>query len=80
MVDRQSPPYEAIGRRIRSLREIHDLTQTALAALCWVAQPTVSKWETGQQLPSRPLQHRIADVLKTSRSMLFREVVEREAA
>lgn len=73
-------PYAAIGARIRALREVHDLTQVVFAELCYVSQPAVSSWETGRSLPSKATQHRIADVLHTSRSMLFREVVDREVA
>lgn len=72
-------PYAAAGHRIRALRELHDLTQARLAELCYVSQPAVSAWERGRKLPSRATQHRLADVLHTSRSMLFRETVDREA-
>lgn len=76
MADHQ---YAAVGARIRALREVHDLTQERFAELCFVTQPAVSAWETGRVLPARATQHRISDVLHTSRSVLFREVVAHEA-
>lgn len=79
-MDMGDRPYAAIGARIRALREVHDLTQVVFAELCYVSQPSVSAWETGRSLPSKASQYRIADVLHASRSMLFREVVEREVA
>lgn len=38
---------------IRTAREAAGLTQAALARLCGVDQPDVSKWERGEQPPSR---------------------------
>ena len=76
MVDRR---YAAIGARIRALREVHDLTQERFAELCFVTQPAVSLWETGRGLPAKATQYRVADVLHTSRSVLFREIVAHEA-
>ena len=71
-------PYEAIGHRIRALREIHGLTQEAFAQRVFVGQSAVSYWETGKKMPGRGTQHRVADVLRTERSVLFAEIVKRE--
>ena len=71
---------QRIGTRIRVYREANDLTQQALADKCYVSQPAVSAWERGLTIPARPTQHRIADVLRTTRGILFQELAEREAA
>lgn len=73
--DRQS-----IGRRILTLREMLGLTQATLAARVYVSQPAVSQWESGATLPTRETQFRLADTLRTSRSLLFRELAEAECA
>lgn len=67
-----------VGRRLQMIRELVGLTQGALASKVFVTQPAVSQWETGKTLPSRAMQHLIADALSTSRSRLFREVVKYE--
>lgn len=69
----------AIGQRIRTLRELLDMTQGALAAKVHVTQPAVSQWESGQTLPTLPLQFTVADALRTTRSRLFRELEASEA-
>jgi len=71
-------PYAAIGHRIRALREIHGMTQEVFAGRVHVGQSAVSQWETGVKVPSRGTQHRVADVLRTERSVLFAEIVKRE--
>lgn len=65
---------QAIGQRIRTLRELLDLTQGALAEKVHVTQPAVSQWENGQTLPALPVQFAVADSLRTTRSRLFREL------
>lgn len=69
---------KAVGRRIAFARDLMGLTQGALAAKVYVTQPAVSQWEQGKTLPALPMQHALADVLRTTRSRLFREVVEHE--
>lgn len=71
---------KAVGRRIALARDLLDLTQGALAAKVHVTQPAVSQWERGVTLPSLHMQHSVADALRTSRSRLFREVVQSEEA
>lgn len=68
----------AIGRRISTLREMLGLTQAAMAKKVYVTQPAVSQWESGATLPSRATQFLLSDELRTSRSLLFRELVEAE--
>ena len=71
---------QAIGRRITTLREMLNLTQGTLAAMVHVTQPAVSQWEAGATLPTRHTQFLLADCLRTSRSLLFRELAEAECA
>lgn len=75
-------PWVTVGQRIRVFREANDLTQQALAAKLYVSQPAVSAWERGLRVPSRATQFALADALRTTRFILFREVVlaENEAA
>lgn len=68
----------AIGTRIRVFREVNDLTQVEMAKRCYVTQSAVSRWETGKKLPARRTQRLIADVLQTTRSVLFKEIVDAE--
>lgn len=71
-------PHAAAGGRIRVFREALELTQAELARRCYVSQPAVSAWERGVKMPTLATQHRVADALRTSRSILFREAVEAE--
>lgn len=68
----------AVGARITTARELLGLTQWALARKVYVTQPAVSQWERGKKLPSLAMQHAIADVLRTTRTRLFKELVEAE--
>ena len=79
MPNARSVPPE-IGKRIRALREAQNLTQGALAAKTYVTQPAVSQWEKGRTIPGLGAQFLLADVLHTTRSTLFRELVGEEAA
>lgn len=67
-----------MGQRLALARELVGLTQATLASKVYVTQPAVSQWERGANLPSRATQHAVADVLHTSRSRLFREIVKYE--
>lgn len=68
----------AVGARIKTARELLGLTQWALARKVYVTQPAVSQWERGKKLPSLPMQHALADVLRTTRTRLFKELVDAE--
>jgi transcriptional regulator with XRE-family HTH domain len=37
-----------MGRRLRRLREVHNLTQAAIARRCGVSTPAWNHWETGE--------------------------------
>lgn len=49
-----------MNNQLRALRERHNLTQAALAALLEVSRQTVNALETGRYDPSLPLAFRIA--------------------
>lgn len=69
-----SPERQAIGDRIRSARKLHGMTQTALAAKCYVGQSSVAHWEAGRKMPDLARQLLVADALHAQRSILFREL------
>ena len=53
-------------RRIRDLREDHDLTQTQIAKMLGMSQTDYSKYETGENdIPTQVL-IKLADFYKTS--------------
>jgi transcriptional regulator with XRE-family HTH domain len=63
---------ESMGKRIRTLRESKQLTQTELANMVGVAKTTVSAWETGYADNIRlPALHRLLEVLGTSLGYLL---------
>lgn len=69
-----SPERQAIGARIRSARKLHGMTQTALAARCFVGQTAVAHWEAGRKMPDLSRQLLVADALHSQRAILFREL------
>lgn len=69
---------KAIGLRIATIRKMHDITQVTLAARIHVTQSALSQWERGVTMPRKAMQFRLADALRTDRSMLFKELVEQE--
>ena len=75
MTQDTNPDMEAVGRRIRMLRELADMTQEAFAREVNRSQPAVSQWEKGRKMPDANTQFRVADVLRVSRSNLFAELV-----
>jgi DNA-binding transcriptional regulator YiaG len=72
-----APPHvrEAIGQRVRVLRECLGLSQEALAAAVHTTQASVSEWERGRKLPTVPAQRALAEALHADRAHLFAEVV-----
>lgn len=54
-----------IGSRIRESRQASGLTQDALAARLGVSQPTVNRWETGENEPGHGQIERLAEALST---------------
>lgn len=62
----------AIGQRIKAARQSAGLSQSRLAELLGVTQPTVSGWE-GHSEPSVQMLLRIAEALGTRASVLLGE-------
>lgn len=50
-------------RALRNLRQFHGMKQSAISELLNVTQATVSRWETGKQVPDLSAQRRIRDLL-----------------
>lgn len=57
------PWYEALGGRIRDARRARGWTQTRLADLMGVRQPSVSDWENGVSAPDPKTLWRLAEIL-----------------
>jgi transcriptional regulator with XRE-family HTH domain len=65
---------EALGARIRNLREKRGLTQDELARRCGRSgKSTVGRWELGQASPPAELLPTVAEVLGTTVGELFGE-------
>lgn len=75
-----STPAEVVGARIRSFRTMHERTQAWLARECLVSQMSVSRWERGECVPSRPQRALVASALGVNAGLLFREITEAEMA
>ncbi len=73
-------PAEVVGARIRSFRTMHVRTQAWLARKCLVSQMSVSRWERGECVPSRPQRALVASALGVDAGALFREVLDAEMA
>ncbi len=56
-----------VGNLIRRAREHRDLTMEELAKRCGIQQPSLSRYESGAQVPSSKQLDRIADGLGCSR-------------
>lgn len=68
-----------VGRNIKMARMRLGLTQSALAEALDIENVTVSRIETGAQLPSLDRLDVIAGVLKVSLPMLVADVTKKEA-
>ena len=69
----------SLGKRIRELRTMKNLSQEAVAEKCNVSTPAVSHWETDSSSPSRP--QRLCNVLYLSTTPQAQwEVIRRSAA
>ena len=54
------------GKLLITLRERNHISQKRLAELLFVSPPAVCKWEKGENLPSRELRIRIAEIFSVS--------------
>lgn len=70
--DRAAVEPEAIGGRVRALREGMDLSLRELAERCGVSAATLSQVERGESSPTLTVASRIADGLELSLSQLLR--------
>jgi len=58
------------GEFLKSLRKQHHMTQTELAELLNVTTASVSKWETGKNLPSYDILDKICELFHLSHNEL----------
>lgn len=56
-------PFPSFGQRIRHLRRAHGLKQLVIAQGTGVDQATVSRWESGLQVPQIEIQHAVFNLL-----------------
>lgn len=70
----QDPFFEAIGKRIQTLREERNENQDMLANYMKVPRSTVAKWETGRQNFKSKEILKIADYFQTSTDYLLRGI------
>lgn len=55
-----------LGRKLKDWRRLNNMKQAGLASLLGVSQPTVSRWENGEDLPSPACMCRLRDILAGS--------------
>lgn len=60
--------FPSFGQRIRQHRRAQGLKQLAIAHGMGVDQTTVSRWESGQLVPSPDIQHAVFDLLAQGRA------------
>jgi len=68
-MNHETPACFDFGRRLRLLRRIKGIKQSALAHELGVDQATVSRWESGQQYPAPVLRDRAIGLLSAVRSV-----------
>jgi len=61
-------PLPVFGRRLKRLRRAMGMKQFALADILGVDQASISRWESGFQIPSPETQRHALDVLASSRT------------
>lgn len=61
---------EQIGKRMKQLREVYQLSQAELAKLCGSNQATIAKMETGKTAPSLKILIWMADYFDVSMDYL----------
>lgn len=63
----------SIADRIKSLRELHGLTQSQLAIICNVSDKAVSTWENGRNVPRMGAIQKMADYFNVSKGTIVDE-------
>ena len=66
----------SIGERIKSLREMHGMTQEDLAKICKVSDKAISTWENGKNIPRMGPVQRMADYFGISKSAILDDYFE----
>lgn len=61
----------SLALRLKTTRKKHGLSQSELAKLVEVSQPTIANWERGGHIPRPDALSRIADVLKIDTTWLL---------
>ena len=61
----------SLGKRIRELRTMKNLSQEAVAEKCNVSTPAVSHWETDSSSPNKAHRKLLADVLGVHENDLY---------
>lgn len=68
MLNTNPQPFPSFGHRIRQHRRAQGLKQLVIAQGMGVDQTTISRWESGQQVPSTDIQQAVFDLLAQSRT------------
>jgi len=74
-MNKEKPNASAIGRRIKTLRRQHNLTQSELAGMVGIRTGPLNTLERGHHLPSVPVLCKLAQVLHTDVSHLLDDAV-----
>lgn len=64
-------------KAIRKYRELKNLSQAELAALCNVVPSTVSMWETGARMPDLAMLKTLAKIFSCSADDLLVDIKEK---
>jgi len=59
------PQTDALGKKIKELRQSRNLSARQLADMMYVSQPTITRWETGERMPDISMLTRLAKCLGT---------------
>lgn len=72
----EKPDASAIGRRIKTLRRRHNLTQAELAGMVGIRTGPLNTLERGHHLPSVPVLCKLAELLHTDVNHLLDDAVQ----
>lgn len=64
------------GRRVRDFRSVNGLTQEAFAEWLGVSRPTVSRWESGKEIPSLFYRRKIMSLTPTVQEGMIRGMMD----